>query len=346
MSIQLGQRGTLIAVNVSTTTKTITLPGITSNRGRVLIIKDIWGNASVNRIGISTLGSDIIEFPNTSNLMLSTNYGSWYLTNDSVNRWFFIDIYSNTTGIVSQFIGNSGFTAVDLVALSNWHTANSCNIYTTNVSPAYIYIYDGGTNNINDGGGDMYDQGNFLSWGYLDRNGVLQTSNTSINYGTIFTTTSTGANRGYYISQSANWPNTCFAYAQSGTINWRVNGDVGTDGGGTMGNSNGTYTTSGGIRYGSWWANYNGGTSDPSICEIWFTILFNNVSPSLITASNDGRNTISPPPNGMNQFFQVTGSNYCFCLTLLSKNSGVFVSATEISNFVANYVQNATITFL
>ena len=345
MSIPLGQQGIVIAVNVSTTAKTITLPSVATNPGRVLIIKDTWGNAAVNRIGLSTVGSDIIEFPNTSNVMLSTSLGSWYLTNDRVNRWFFIDIYSNTAPIVSQFLGQSPFTRISLTDFSNFHVANSSNIYVSNVNPRYFYTFDGGANSIGDGGGDMYDGGNLLSFGYLDSAGTQIQSNTSINYGTILDTLVTGSNRGYYISQANIWPQVCFAYAQTGRINWRVNGDVGTDGGGTNGNSNGTYTCTNN-RYGSWWANYNGGTGDPSICEVWFTILFSNITPSLINSCNDGRNQANPPPNAMNQFFQVGGSNFCFCLTLLSKSSGVFVTSTEITNYLTQYVQNATLTIL
>lgn len=343
MSIPLGRQGTLISVDVSTVSKTITLPPISENPGRVLIIKDTWGNAATNRIGISTTGTDKLENLNTSNAFLSTNLGSWYLTNDEVNTWFYIDIYTNTTPIISQFIGQSPFSQISLTDFSNFHVANSSNIYVSNVNPRYFYTFDGGANNITDGGGDMYDGGNFLSFGYLDSNGTQIQSNTSINYGTISNTLVTGSNRGFFISQANIWPQVCFAYAQTGRINWRVNGDVGTDGGGTNGNSNGTYTTPN-SRYGSWWANYNGGTGDPSICEVWFTILFSNISPSLINSTVDGRNTTSPPPNGMNQFFQVGGSNFCFCLTLLSKNSGVFVTSTEITNYLTQYVQNAVLT--
>lgn len=343
MAIPLGRQGTIIPVNVSTVSKTITLPPVSENPGRILIIKDTWGNASVNRIGISTIGSDRIEGPNTSNLFLSTSYGSWYLTNDEVNRWFFIDIYTNTAPILSNVFA-SGF-AISLTDFSNFHVANSSNIYVSNVNPRYFYTFDGtALNSINDGGGDMYDGGNFLSYGYLNSAGTLIQSNTSINYGTISNTLVAGSNQGFFVSQKNIWPQVCFAYAQTGRINWRVNGDVGTDGGGTNGNSNGTYTCPNN-RFGNWWANYNGGTGDPSICEVWFTILFSNVPNSLINSCNDARNLSSPPPNAMNQSFTVGGSNFCFCLTLLSKASGVFVTSTEITNYLTQYVQNATITF-
>ena len=56
------------------------------------------------------------------------------------------------------------FNQVNLVAFSNWHTSNSSNLYVNNITNRYFYTFDGGLNSITDGGSDMYDGGNYISF--------------------------------------------------------------------------------------------------------------------------------------------------------------------------------------
>jgi hypothetical protein len=233
------------------------------------------------------------------------------------------------------------FNQVDLVAFSNWHTANSSNLYTNNITNRYLYTFDGGANNIGDGGSDMYDTGNYIS--FSTTRGSTNVLNTqSNNYGTLCNVTA--SNYGFFISQCNVWPQISLAYTTSGTIQWRINGNVGTDGGGSNSNVSGTYTTNNQGRNGSFWANQNYGTSDPSIVMTWFTILQPNVN-SVITSCNDNRQATSPPPNEMNQNFTVTGCNYLFGCFLLSARTtvGTLIPAIQIQNFLSNYVTNANI---
>lgn len=233
---------------------------------------------------------------------------------------------------------------VDLIAFSNWHTANSQLLFTTNIGNSYLYRYDGTVNSINDGGNDMYDGGNFISFS-TTRGTTNLTAATNINYGTL--SNFTPLNYGFFISQPNIWPQISFAYTKSGTTQWRINGDVGTDGGGLNNNVSGTYTTPTEGRYGSFWTNQNYGTVDPTIATTWFTILQSNLG-SVITSCNDNRNLANPPPNAMNQNFTVTGTNYFFgCILLSSRNTsrstGELIPINEIQNFISNYVTNANI---
>lgn len=240
--------------------------------------------------------------------------------------------------------GGGTMNQVDLAAFSNWHAANSSNIFTSNITNRYIYTFDGGANSITDGGFDMYDGGNFISFSTTRGVSNLVFAQ-NINYGTL---TNVPANSyGYFISQANVWPQISLAYTQSGTIQWRISGDVGTDGGGSNINVTGTYTTTNQGRNGSFWANQNYGTTDPSIVMTWFTILQPNLN-SVITSSNDNRNIANPPPNVMNQNFTVRGSNFLFgCFLLSSRNTsisrGELIPTNEIQNFLSNYVTNAVI---
>ena len=237
-------------------------------------------------------------------------------------------------------VGSGSFNQINLTAFSNWHTSNAQAIYSTNITNSYNYIFDGGAYNINDGGFDMWDLGNFISL-----TGFASSSN--INYGTL--TNTPASNYGFFVSQANEWPQIAFAYVKNGTIQWYNGGDVGTDGGGSNNNSSGTYTTTNQGRYGSYWLNQNYGTPDPTIGYLYFTIQQSNLN-SAITSSNDLRKTAQPPANTYTQSFSITGSNIIFCQMLVSVRNasvspaGFLIPSSNIVNFLSNYVQNATIT--
>lgn len=238
------------------------------------------------------------------------------------------------------------FNQVDLVAFSNWHAANSSNIFTANITNRYIYTFDGGANSIGDGGFDMYDTGNFISFS-TTRATVNLLNTQSNNYGTL--TNVPASNYGFFISQANVWPQISLAYTNSGTIQWRISGGIGTDNQAASSNSNiaGSYTTTNEGRYGSFWANQVYNTTDPSIVMTWFTILQPNLN-SVITSCNDNRFSGTLPIDPMNQNFTVTGSNYLFgCFLLSSRNTslsrGELIPTNEIQNFLSNYVTNANI---
>ncbi len=102
---QIGDQGTIYSVNVSTSSKTLTLPKITNIPGQFVIIKDEQGfSGSQNgcTINVDTSGSDRFEYSNVSSFSLSYPYGSWTFLNDGVSMWFLTDSYLNTLFIQTQ----------------------------------------------------------------------------------------------------------------------------------------------------------------------------------------------------------------------------------------------------
>ena len=92
----------IIPVDVRSTSKTVLLPDVASNPGRFLVLKDMYGNANVSSIFISTLSNNFFE-QSTSNLFIGNQkFGAWTLTNDGISRWIFTNIYSNNAYIYKQ----------------------------------------------------------------------------------------------------------------------------------------------------------------------------------------------------------------------------------------------------
>jgi hypothetical protein len=79
------------AVNTAVPSTLLTLPPVSTQQGSIYIIKDMAGNAFTNRIVLSTTGVDGL-----STTTLSTNYGTWFLMNDGIKSWFFLDSYGNS----------------------------------------------------------------------------------------------------------------------------------------------------------------------------------------------------------------------------------------------------------
>jgi hypothetical protein len=100
----VGSQGTIYAVNVSTSAKTLTLPSVSSIPGQFITIKDEQGFSGSNNctISVSTSGSDRFEYSNISCFTLSYPYGAWTFLNDRVSTWFLADNYLNTLFIQTQ----------------------------------------------------------------------------------------------------------------------------------------------------------------------------------------------------------------------------------------------------
>jgi len=99
--ISIPSNTTVIPVNVSSTSKTFTLPVISTNAGRVLIFKDLYGNSANSTIKLSTIGLDRIELSNVSSMVLSQRFGAWTFMNDGISKWFLTDVYKNTLVVIA-----------------------------------------------------------------------------------------------------------------------------------------------------------------------------------------------------------------------------------------------------
>ena len=90
----------LIPVNLSSSYKTFTLPVVSTNAGRLLIFKDMFGNAANSTLRLSTIGLDRIERSNVSSMTLSNQYGAWWFQNDGLTNWFLTTAYLNSIPII------------------------------------------------------------------------------------------------------------------------------------------------------------------------------------------------------------------------------------------------------
>ena len=105
------------------------------------------------------------------------------------------------------------FDAIDFGTFSNWHMSNASTIAQTSIPFLYNYDFDGSPSTIADGGFNMWNVGNSISFG--------TTSN--ITYGTLAST--------FYVSQPNVWPQVALGYTTtSGTLVWGNSGNVGMAG--------------------------------------------------------------------------------------------------------------------
>ena len=229
------------------------------------------------------------------------------------------------------------FNAIDLGTFSNWHTSNASTIAAAAIPSFYNYAFDGSPSTITDGGFNMWDVGNFLSFG----------AQSNMAYGTLTST--------MFISQPNVWPQVAIAYtsAAASTLQWGNAGSVGMNGSpfGSNANFSGTYTTTNQGRGGNYWVNQKYGLANPTICYVWFTIQQPTVN-TQITGTNDQRGTYNPPLYTYTQSFAVTGSELIFGQMFLSVRTttgfpnGFAISQANIETFLSNYVQNADIRML
>ena len=176
--ISIPNNSILIPVNLSSSHKTFTLPVVSTNAGRTLIFKDMFGNSANSTIRLSTIGLDRIERSNVSSMALSSAYGAWWFNNDGITEWFITSVYTNSvyfspvvpslsnglwvkayanTGSVPNSNGPVAYTG----STSNWgallNTTFVGNIFASSNTPGpSSYIYYGNSYSIYPTGNTNY----------------------------------------------------------------------------------------------------------------------------------------------------------------------------------------------
>ena len=120
----------VIPVNLSSMSKTFTLPVVSTNQGRMLIFKDYYGNSANSTIRLSTIGLDRIERSGVSSMALSQTFGAWTFMNDGATKWFLTDVYQNTLpieimtsylpGLWTRFYNLTGDPSINGPGNSGW----------------------------------------------------------------------------------------------------------------------------------------------------------------------------------------------------------------------------------
>jgi hypothetical protein len=91
---------TVIPVNLSSFSKIAVLPVANQHPGRLLIFKDMFGNAARSTLTLSTTSANIVERTSQTSLVLSNAFGAWSLLSDGNTRWILTNVYSNNFPII------------------------------------------------------------------------------------------------------------------------------------------------------------------------------------------------------------------------------------------------------
>jgi hypothetical protein len=183
-------------------------------------------------------------------------------------------------------------------------------------------------NSILNGGDNMFDNGNIINIGISSL--ILY----DVNYGT---SSFNGSSYGFYVAKDVSRPHTSVAFINDGPISFGTSGKTGSAGNAVVENYSTSYSCTNG-RYGTIWANINYSTINPTIGDIWFTVE-NNTWSSIIDSIIDVRKGADTSEYGT-QEIQLTGQNYMFCKTLLSRSTGLYLSPAVVTGFVSSFVEN------
>jgi hypothetical protein len=224
----------------------------------------------------------------------------------------------------------------------------------------YNYQLDGNGFYIDDGGGDMYDNGNISSpWiianteyigdgGYslgaypyaVDYTNSATTSNldTSFGYISLGYQQFTGVQSPTYLPLTVLGARDNITFGPSLPIGFQTGGNSGADGGGTLASGliySGS-VVSGFTVYAFFRETYNAG--DPSHCDLYILLGHPNWDSVFGTV-----NSFAQPTNvgGCGGYLYTTGAgtqNVLAIKTLLSKNGGVLVTSAECQTVVNNFI--------
>lgn len=256
----------------------------------------------------------------------------------------------------SAFIGNmfiyTGKHPISLSPLRAW--ARLAQSAYSDLVGSFMYRYDAGedTNSvqwyISDGGNDMYDSGNYVEIigdvftseeinGLSEEQNYIEATYRAMHYGAEYVRSDETC--GIYVSDPNSYPHLVFTFVRgTGTLGIRSYGNVGSDEEAAVMNVQGAYGCANGCN-GYFWANVNYNGGDPTICDVWFTIVNNDWNNSYFEFESLSDNRKLIDDNNYDQSVSIYGGNYAFCKVLLSKNDGVLITETEVKDFLTHYVQ-------
>ena len=270
----------------------------------------------------------------------STNYFAWVIPVSS----------TGTDGATTQSAAAS-YTAGGDITSANLNTiATYLRSYMSEFRNPSFYGYnlDGNSYFISDGGGDMYDQGNWTyPWLITGQQFTTATGSQqlfSINYSsTTATTVDTDfiyASLGYATSSggsiTTNHPLTVLGFRSTvgRPVGFQISGNSGADGAGTLASGilyAGT-TLSGFTVHAFYRETYNAG--DPSHCNLFILLGHTNWG-SVFGTINSFADPVNQGGNGA--FFYTSGAsvkNILAVQTLLSKSGGALVTSAECQTVV------------
>ena len=216
----------------------------------------------------------------------------------------------------------------DTTTFSGMITTLTSNLASFKNASFYEYNLDGNSTYINDGGGDMYDAGNYTQ---LYENGSSLAGNLD------YTVTNSTAGNLRYGSLGYARPLTLVAVTNQNTsrrFGFGKSGNNGADGGGTV-DAITIYSNASvnGFIVNAWMKRV-GNAGDPSINDLYATIGHTNWNSTF--TSTDVTSYSTNTDNGQSQY-ETTSTNSLVMATLLSKSGGTMVTQAEAQTVLQNF---------
>lgn len=136
------QNTNLILVDTRIIRKTFILPSVSSNPGRILVIKDYYGTAAQSTITLVAQGTDLIDDYNTS-YTFTNNYGTITFISDGLASWRMIGFYSGALSFASannalSLVPTTGSSSINFLSpagiqftITFGQNTTKCNYYIT-----------------------------------------------------------------------------------------------------------------------------------------------------------------------------------------------------------------------
>ena len=143
MSVAIPANTSIIVIDTRLVSKTITLPYVTLNPGRVLFLKDYYGTTAQSTLTITVQGSDLIDDYNTT-YIFSNNFGSVTFISDGITSWRTTGFYDGGLSYVTNIASFIPPAAAITLSLSS-PTSGTVTITPSNYAESYVYYINTST---------------------------------------------------------------------------------------------------------------------------------------------------------------------------------------------------------
>jgi hypothetical protein len=143
MSVAIPTNTSIIVIDTRLVSKTITLPYVTLNPGRVLFLKDYYGTTAQSTLTITVQGSDLIDDYNTT-YIFSNNFGSVTFISDGITSWRTTGFYDGGLSYVTNIASFIPPAAAITLSLSS-PSGGTVTITPSNYAESYVYYINTST---------------------------------------------------------------------------------------------------------------------------------------------------------------------------------------------------------
>lgn len=269
--------------------------------------------------------------------------GGRFVADSGSANYFYVDAVLDSHNLLVGVTKGGQDPRVDLFADTSFNTLRSFLLANNSryIQPGYSYYSldsPGSDPYIGDGGGDMYDGGNYT---YIRENGNA--------YGAYaFGTTNSTVSNVKFAGLGYQHPLVMMAVPRTDTTlryGFSMSGNLGADGGG----SQTQYYAYQNATVGAWknvyaWIRLAYNAGDPSVGDVYIaaahTKLGSSAHPSAVTSVDVATGSGSTDDNYSQ--FEVTGKNIIMFKTLMSRSGGGYVSPSDVQTVVNNLLSDVS----